>query len=79
MASIHYLQQISCNIPRHTLIMLLHYLGKLKRFKFAANIELTKQNALIFACTYINGSCILTYYFSLWFLLNMVPVKYSLK
>jgi len=41
MESVQYLQQISCNISCHSLIMLLHYLGKLKGFIFAANIEQT--------------------------------------
>jgi len=33
-----YLQQKLCNSLHHALIMLLHYLGKLKQLKFAANL-----------------------------------------
>jgi len=41
MESVRHLQQKSYNNFYHILIMLLRYLGKLKKFKFAANIEKT--------------------------------------
>jgi len=72
MESVHNLQQTPYSISRHTLVMLLHYLGKLTGFKFAANIEQTKQNALIFAGIHINGSRLLLTYLLRQF---MVPVK----
>jgi len=71
MESVQHLQQIPCNTFHHTLILLLHYLAKLKRFIFAANIPHYKQHAFIFACTHFSGSRLLTYYCSLWFLLNI--------
>jgi len=55
--------------------MLLYYLGKLKRFKFAANIEQTANNMHWFMHAHIlmdfTTYCLLTYYFRLWFLLNI--------
>jgi len=41
MESVQNLQQMPCNVFYHILIMLLHYLRKLKRFEFAADIEQT--------------------------------------
>jgi len=78
MESAHYLQQMPCSISRHTLIMLLHYLGKLKRFKFAANIEQTANKMHRFLQAHILMD--LTYLFIAYLLRQfMVPVKYSLK
>jgi len=44
MASVHHLQQTLCDISHQTLIMLLQYIGKLNKFKYAANIEHTANN-----------------------------------
>jgi len=44
MESAQQLQQIPGNPFQHTLNMLLHYLVKLKRFKFAAYIEQTAND-----------------------------------
>jgi len=44
---VFYLQQRLCNDFHHTLNMSLHYLGKWKGFKFAANLEAKSGNALI--------------------------------
>jgi len=73
-----HLQQIPCNTFHHTLIMLLHYLGKLKKFKFAANIEQTANNMhwflhahILMDLTYFTYY-LLTCYFRLRFLLNIL-------
>jgi len=44
MESVQHFQQTPYNISHRTLIVLWHYLGKLKTFKFAANIEQTANN-----------------------------------
>jgi len=78
MENVQHLQQIACNIFHHTLIMLLHYLGKLKRFKFAANMEQTANNMHWFLHAHILMN--LTYLLLTYLLLQfMVPVKYSFK
>jgi len=41
MKSVQHLQQTPCNTCHRTFVMLLHYLEKLKRFKYAANVEQT--------------------------------------
>jgi len=83
MESIQHSQQTSCNVFYHTLVMLLHYLGKLKRCIFAANIEQNAKNmhwflhahiltALTYSLTYLLTYYLLIYYFNLWFLLNIL-------
>lgn len=68
-----HLQWSRCNIGHLILSMLLHYLGKLDIVKSGRQC---KQNALIFTSTHFNGFCLLsynlvTYYRSLWLLLNI--------
>jgi len=46
MESVRHLQQMLCNVFYHILILLPPYLGKLKRFKFAADIEQTEANKI---------------------------------
>jgi len=41
-------QQRPCNVCRHTLIMLLNYLGKLKQLQFAAKLEKNAYKRLQF-------------------------------
>jgi len=68
-----YLQEKSCDIFHHVLIMLLHYLGKLKQFRFAANLEknANKMYQFLYACIIMDLAYLLIYYFRLWFLLNI--------
>jgi len=78
MESVQCLQQIPCNISHHTLVMLLHYLEKLKMFTFAANIEQTAND--MHRCLHVHILMDLVYlfitffayYFNLWFLLHIL-------
>jgi len=68
-------QRKSHNAFRHTLDMLLHYSVK---FKYDANLEIKwKWKRTDFACTEVCS--IFTYCWLTYYLIFLVPVKYSLK